>query len=152
MIFRRVYSYPTRTPARIFGEWDRMHRQVNRLMDHLWGEDIRRPHANVFPPMNLSEDVDNYRVRAELPGVQAEDLDIQVTGNSLAVTGERKRTQDTEKVRYHRREREAGKFSRVIKLPGDVDGDNIQAKLKNGILTLVIPKAEASKPRQISVH
>jgi HSP20 family protein len=107
--------------------------------------------AGVFPLVNLTEDKNSYYVRAELPGVKADALDIQVTANNLAISGERKIAAEEEGARYHRREREAGTFSRITALPGDIDSDKVDAKLENGILTVVVSKAEAAKPKQIAV-
>jgi HSP20 family protein len=111
----------------------------------------RTARAGVYPLVNLTEDKDKYYVRAELPGVKGDDLDIQVTGNNLAISGQRK-IEAEEGVRYHRREREAGTFSRMIGLPGEVDSDKVDAKLENGLLTIAIHKAEAAKPKQISIR
>ena len=77
-------------------------------------------------------------------------MDISVTADSLIISGERKIPEE-ENVNYHRREREAGKFSRVITLPGQIDPDKVEAKCKNGILTVILPKAETAKTKQISV-
>jgi HSP20 family protein len=107
--------------------------------------------AGVFPLINLTEDKDKYYVRAELPGVKGDELDIQVTSNNLTVSGERKIAEEKEGARYHRREREAGSFSRIIGLPGDINPDKVDAKLANGILTVTVAKAEAAKPKQITV-
>jgi HSP20 family protein len=111
-----------------------------------------RVSAGVFPLINLTEDKDNYYVRAELPGVKSDELDVQVTGNNLAISGERKIAAEDESARYHRREREAGTFSRMIVLPGEVNTDKVEADLENGVLTIVIAKAEIAKPKQISVN
>ena len=83
--------------------------------------------------------------------MKGEELDIQVTGKNLAITGERKIAAEEEGARYHRREREAGTFSRMIGLPGEVDTEKVDAKLENGILNIVVSKAEVAKPKQISV-
>lgn len=150
MIYRRFFNIPTwkvRTP---FEELDRMRRQMDRLY-----EDVMSPaqsgQAGVFPPINLTEDKENFYVRAELPGVSGDDLDIQVTANNLAISGERKIPSE-EGARYHRREREAGTFSRMIGLPGEVDTEKVEASLKNGILSIVVSKAEIAKPKQITVN
>jgi HSP20 family protein len=111
----------------------------------------QRVSAGVFPLINLTEDKDKYYVRAELPGVKGEELDIQVTGKNLAISGERKIAAEEEGARYHRREREAGTFSRMIGLPGEVDSNAVDAKLENGILSIIVPKAEIAKPKQITV-
>jgi HSP20 family protein len=150
MIYRRLFNVPTWQFRSPFGELERMRQQMNRLL-----EETRAPYqptqAGVFPLTNLSEDKDNYYVRAELPGVKGDQLDIQVTGNNLAISGERKIAAEEEGARYHRREREAGTFSRMIGLPGEVDTDKVDANLQNGILTVVVPKAEIAKPKQITV-
>ena len=109
------------------------------------------PQAGVFPLINLTEDKNNYYVRAELPGVKGEELDIQATSNNITIAGERKIAAEGEETRYHRREREAGKFSRAIGLPDEVDPDKVDAKLEDGVLTIVVSKAEAIKPKQITV-
>jgi len=84
--------------------------------------------------------------------VLAGDLDIQATANSISITGERKLPSENKDARWHRREREAGKFSRMISMPGEIDPNKVDASLVNGILTVVVPKAEVSKPRQITVR
>jgi HSP20 family protein len=109
-------------------------------------------HAGVFPSINLTEDQETYHIRAELPGISAEDLDIQATGNNLSISGERKIEAENDSVRYHRREREAGKFSRAISLPGDIDPDGVSASLADGVLKVSVPKAEKAKPKQITIN
>jgi HSP20 family protein len=128
-----------------------MRREMDRLFEGLSGGLSREPTAGVFPLTNTTEDNDNYYVRAELPGVGADQLDITVTGDSLSISGERKIPAETEEVKYHRKEREAGKFSRMIGLPGQIDTEKVDASCGDGILTVVLPKAAAAKPRQISV-
>lgn len=147
MIYRRVFNLPRWRARGPFDELDQMRRQMDRLYENVMAPD----QAGVFPPVNLTEDKDKYYVRAELPGVSGDDLDIQVTGNNLAISGERK-IADEEGARYHRREREAGTFSRMIGLPGEVDTDKVEANLKNGVLSVVISKAEIAKPKQITVN
>jgi HSP20 family protein len=124
---------------------------MDRLFDDYSGASPQSAHAGVFPSVNVSEDRDKYYVRAELPGIKADELEIQATGNSLSISGERTIQAEEENARYHRREREAGNFSRMIGLPADIDSDKVEAKLDNGILTIALPKAESVKPRQITV-
>lgn len=93
-----------------------------------------------------------FYVRAELPGIKADAIDIQVVGRNLTITGERKIPSEGENIRYHRKEREAGKFSRIIGLPGDIDESNVEAKIVNGVLTVAIAKSEASKPKKITLN
>ncbi|MBW1741041.1 MAG: Hsp20/alpha crystallin family protein [Deltaproteobacteria bacterium] len=150
MIARRMFSWPT-WDWRGAEELDRMRRQLDRLFGDLMGDFSREPTAGVFPLINVTEDSDNYYVRAELPGIKADELDISVTGNSLAISGERKILSESESAHYHRREREAGSFSRMVSLPGQIDSAKVEASCADGILTVVLPKAESAKPRQISV-
>ena len=148
MIYRRFFNVPT---YRIRSPWDELHRMRQQLEQMFDADPQQRVSAGVYPLTNLTEDKDNYYVRAELPGVKSDELDIQVTGKNLAISGERKIAAEEEGARYHRREREAGTFSRIIGLPDEVDTDKIDAKLKDGILTVVIAKAEVAKPRQITI-
>jgi HSP20 family protein len=128
-----------------------MRNDVARLFDQATGRSLRATTAGVFPLVNLTEDKDNYFVRAELPGLKAEELNIAVTGNNLSISGERKIPSEGDNVRYHRREREAGSFNRIVALPRDVEVDNVEAGLVDGVLTVIIPKAEEAKPKQIMV-
>ena len=150
MIYRRFFNVPTWRVRSPFDELARLRQRMDRLLEDAAG-DRRGAQAGVFPLTNLSEDKNNFYIRAELPGIKADELDIQVTANNLAITGERKIIPENEGARYHRREREAGTFSRMIGLPGEVNTDKVEAKLENGILTVVVPKAEIAKPKQISV-
>jgi HSP20 family protein len=101
--------------------------------------------------VNVTESSDNYYVRAELPGVNSGHIDISVTGTSLSISGERKIPPEDEKANYHRREREAGKFSRMISLPGQIDTSKVEARCTDGVLSVVLPKSEAAKPKQITI-
>jgi HSP20 family protein len=99
----------------------------------------------------VSEDEDNLYVRAELPGVVPDEIEIAIKENNLVIKGERKITAEGEKISYHRREREAGSFRRIISLPTRVDSSKVTAACKNGVLTVTLPKAAEVKPRQIEV-
>jgi HSP20 family protein len=150
MIYRRLFGFPSYGYRSSLDELDRMRRQIERFYEEATTP-FQRPRAGVFPLINLSEDKSNYYVRAELPGVKAADLDIQATSNNLAIAGERKIPAEEEGARYHRREREAGSFSRMINLPGAINTAGVTASLENGVLTVIVPKAEIAKPRQITV-
>ena len=149
MIYRRFFGTPGWEFRSPFGELERMRRQMDRLFEGLSGQG-QRVTAGVFPLVNLTEDKDSFFVRAELPGMSSSDLDIQATSTSVSITGERKIPAEKE-ARYHRREREAGRFARVVSLPHEINPDKVEAGLVNGILTVKLPKAEVAKPRQISV-
>jgi len=151
MIFRRVGNWPAfywRTP---FGELERLKRQMELLGEGALGGTYRGPSAGVFPLMNVTEDKDNYYIRAELPGIKSEELDISVTGDTLSIAGERKISDEKGDVKYHRREREAGKFSRIVNLPTQINTAKVDAKCVDGLLSIVLPKAETAKQKQIVV-
>jgi HSP20 family protein len=107
--------------------------------------------ATVFPALNISEDSNNIYVRAEIPGVAANLLDIAIEGDTLTVKGERETCSADDKLSYHRRELECGHFSRAVTLPTKVQVDKVQAKAVDGIVTITLPKVEDVKPRQIKV-
>ncbi len=152
MIVRRMYNTPNWGWRSPFDELELLRNRMNTLSRTLSGDTPHTRSAGVFPLINVTEDKDNYRVRAELPGLSADQLDISITGNSLAISGERKISEEDKEAKYHRRERESGKFSRMIELPDQVDGEKVAAQMANGILTVTLPKAETAKPRQIKVQ
>lgn len=151
MIWRTLGGTPGWSWMNPLDEIDRMRRQMERLSSGLTGMVSGEPASGVFPLMNVTEDKDNYYVRAELPGIKAEDLNITATGDSLTVDGERKMPEENSGATYHRRERDYGRFSRILTLPGTIDAEGIHAKMADGVLTVVLPKAEAAKPKQIAV-
>jgi HSP20 family protein len=102
------------------------------------------------PLMNVWEKDDAVMVEMELPGVKSEQLDISVVGNELSVKVDQPDTAK-EGVTYHRRERPVGKFTRVVRLPTEVDAGRVEAELRNGVLTITLPKSEKAKPRRITV-
>jgi len=126
-------------------------RQLDLLNEGVLGGPLKGPSAGVFPLMNVTEDKDNYYVRAELPGIKSEDLDISVTGESLSISGERKIFEEKGDVKYHRREREAGKFSRILNLPAQINTAKVEAKYVDGRLFIVMLKAETAKQKQVIV-
>jgi HSP20 family protein len=130
---------------------ERMRREMDRLFGQVAGQAYWPTHAGVFPLVNVTEDPDHFYIRSEIPGMKSEEIGISATGRKLSISGERKIASEGENVRYHRREREEGKFSRVVALPTDVQVDQIEAGYIDGILSIKIPKAEATKPRQITV-
>lgn len=151
MLLRRIYDWPTRGWTRPFEELESMKRQMDLLTEGLSRGLWREPTAGVFPLINVTEDKNSYYVRAELPGFKADELDISVTGETLSISGERKLPVGEENAQYHRREREAGKFSRIISLPSQVNTAKVEARCADGIIIVVLPKAEEAKPKQIAV-
>ncbi len=108
--------------------------------------------ARTYPLMNLGEDTDNFYIEALAPGVDPDSLEISVVDNTLRVAGEKRPiSEDVGIEAFHRNERSAGRFVRTLRLDVPVDQDKITAEYKNGLLLITLPKAEAAKPKQISV-
>jgi HSP20 family protein len=103
------------------------------------------------PAVDIFERGDDLILSAELPGVRREELDLKVEGNVLTLRGERLRDKTIQEDQYHRVERTYGTFSRSFTLPSTVDPARIEARFKDGILEVVLPKAEDAKPKKIEV-
>ncbi|GIW82177.1 MAG: molecular chaperone Hsp20 [Gemmatales bacterium] len=136
-------------PVSPWEEMAQFRREMNRLFDTFaqgWPT-----LAAAYPALNIWEDEEALYAEAELPGMELDELEIYVTGNDqLTIKGERKRSTDNNWT-WHRQERGFGSFTRVVTLPLPVDADKIEAKFKNGVLTIRMPKTEAAKPRKITV-
>src|SRR5579872_693697 len=100
---------------------------------------------------DLSETADAYQIRMDVPGIKADDITVQVTGDTVHVSGERKEEKEEKAKTYHRVERRSGKFSEIVTLPGAVKDENVQAEFHDGVLTVTLPKTEASKTRTVKV-
>jgi HSP20 family protein len=102
------------------------------------------------PAVNVWDKNDALMLEMEIPGIKSEQLDISVTGAELTIKVQRPEVTE-EGVIYHRQERPQGDFTRVVPLPCEIDADKVAAELRNGVLTLTLPKAESAKPRKIQV-
>lgn len=103
-----------------------------------------------YPRINVSEDDNHYFIEALVPGVNAEDLDLNVMQRNLTLTGERHEAEDRDYT-WHRHERGSGKFLRTIDLPTNIDTTHVDAECKNGILFVTLPKMESDRPKKISL-
>jgi HSP20 family protein len=103
-----------------------------------------------YPPLNVFRQGDDFVVITELPGVQREDVDIQVKGNRVRIAG-KKSVQFGEGASLHRRERIAGSFDRTIAIPVELDADRVKAEYRDGVLALFLPRAERDKPKSITI-
>lgn len=102
-------------------------------------------------PLDVVENEDEFVVKASIPGIQPDELDITFTNHTLTIKGEVKREEDIEESRYHLRERRYGRFERSIYLPTDVEADKIEASYNAGVLSLRLPKSEEVKPKRIAI-
>ena len=139
---------------RMFGAMDLLRNRMDRLFsdyDRSYSTGPAFTLASVSPRTNLLENGDNFEVRAEVPGISKDDLNIKIQGNYLEISG--KRSADTpEGYKTHRNERGSSTFSRSFTLPDEVDSERVDATLKDGILYLTLPKSETAKPKQITIN
>lgn len=135
-------------PGRDFGL---LQNEMNRLFEDFLGMGFRGARTTVYPPVNVYEDTDNVYLTAELPGMEAKDVDIYAEPESINIKGERKIESEGDNVRYHRRERQGGSFSKRITLQTRIATDKVSAGMNNGVLKVTLPKAEEVKPKKIAV-
>lgn len=100
---------------------------------------------------DLSETEDAYQIRMDVPGIKADDITVQVTGDSVHIAGERKEEKEEKGKTYHRLERRNGNFSETLRLPTAVNEERVQAEFHDGVLTVTLPKTEATKTRTVKV-
>jgi HSP20 family protein len=105
----------------------------------------------VFPAVNVWQGSDAIAVTAELPGIEAGDIEIAVKDDALTLSGQRKAPEASEGARWHRRERGFGRFSRAIRLPFAASDEKVEARMTNGVLRIVIARTEETKPRKIEI-
>ncbi|MCK4300695.1 MAG: Hsp20/alpha crystallin family protein [Planctomycetes bacterium] len=128
-----------------------LHREMRRLFDEsLSGFLDRRASSRRFPPINVYETDEEVVVRAEVPGVSVAELDLSVTGDTLALAGER-RLELPEGASFLAQERQHGRFRRVVALPRSVDAQEAKAEYVDGVLTVRLRKAPGARPRTIEV-
>ena len=100
---------------------------------------------------DVSETDDAYQIRMDVPGIKPDDITVQVTGDSVHISGERKEEKEEKGKTFHRLERHSGKFSETLQLPSAVNEEKVQAEFNEGVLTVTLPKTEASKTRTVKV-
>lgn len=100
---------------------------------------------------DLSETADAYQIRMDVPGIKPDDITVEVTGETVQISGERKEEKEEKGKTYHRVERRSGKFSEMFTLPGGINEEKVQAEFHEGVLTVTLPKTETSKTRTVKV-
>ena len=140
----RVINRPWRSP-------------FDNLFDAFFGEDSRLPvlpgNAAFTPRIDVKEDDVSYEISAELPGLEEKDIEISVADGSLVLRGEKSSNSEEKEGKYFRQERTYGRFERAFHLPDGVEAEKIEAKFKNGVLAIILPKKEEAKKvvRQVEV-
>ena len=137
----KVVRWTPMNPVNLFNEFDRLFERPSTRTTNDWSV-----------ALDVAEKEDNYLVKATVPGINPDDLEITLEDDVLTLKGEILRDEEVEDVKYHVRERRYGSFSRSIRFPVAVNGDAVEANYNNGILSLNIPKAEAVKPKRITIN
>ena len=136
-----------------FNELNRIRNEVYRIFEDPFG--FASSASTLFegwtPAVDIYEEKDNITVRAELPGMKKEDIEVTVVGDSLTISGERKHAEEKKEGETYRSERYLGRFQRSITLPSEVDPNKIQATYKDGLLTVSLGKSEQAKRKQIEI-
>ena len=142
------------------GPWDVMRElaTMQERMNRIWSRYDDRGAEDVtsrgawLPPVDIYEsDTKEIVLKAEVPGLKREDIDVTVEHNTLTIRGERRRDDGVPENRYHRVERACGAFSRSFTLPNTLDGGRVRAEYRDGVLTVTLPVREEARPRQIEV-
>ncbi|OEU44421.1 MAG: molecular chaperone [Desulfobacterales bacterium S7086C20] len=138
---------------RPFGELSPFRKEMDRLWNRFSDE---TPFARTFsemwsPSVDISETKDNFVVKAELPGLEAKNVNVSISGDILTIRGEKKTEEEEKDEHYHRVERYSGSFQRVFQLPSGVKADKIEANFDKGVLKVTLPKVEEAKKKEIEV-
>jgi len=129
-----------------FGGLQQLRQDFDRLFEGVW-----QP-AEDYPSVNLWNNGEGALAVVELPGFAPGDIEVSVVQNVLTLRGERQAPASKEGEVYHRRERWQGKFTRSLALPFEVEGAKVEARFKNGVLSIALPRTEAQRPQKIAIH
>jgi HSP20 family protein len=133
-----------------------LHNRINRMFDDPFFSLGRLSDEDSLgmwnPAVDLYEKDDQFIIKAELPGVNKDDIKVDLKDRVLTLSGERTYENEVKEENYYRRERSYGKFQRAFTLPADVDSEKIKAEFKDGVLQIEVPKPEDRKAKQVTVH
>jgi HSP20 family protein len=148
------WNRPDLTTWPAFGRLTDLRDEIDRLFESPLSELARGSQllSGWTPALDLYEDKDNFVVKAELPGMKKEDIEVSMHEGSLSISGERKSEEKHKDADVYRTERFFGRFQRTVALPTPVAADKVKASYKDGVLTITLPKTEEAKPKQIEVN
>ncbi len=147
------WQRPGLTPWANFGRLSDLRDDIDRLFESPLNELTRTSNllSGWTPALDVFEDKDNFTIKAELPGMKKEDIEVSLHDGSLSISGERKSETKHEDAEIYRAERFFGRFQRTVTLPAPVAADKVKAQYKDGLLTVTLAKTEQAKPKQIDV-
>ena len=147
------WQRPTLSTWPSFGRLSDLRDEIDRLFESPLTELTRTSQllSGWTPSLDVYEEKDNFVVKAELPGMKKEDIEVSLHDGSLSISGERKTESKHDDSEVYRAERFFGRFQRTVTLPTAVAADKVQASYKDGVLTIILPKTEEAKPKKIDV-
>jgi HSP20 family protein len=134
-----------------FTEIENIRQQIDKVFDQR-ATTRDNSEATWMPALELADAGDNFVLKAQLPGIDPKDIDVQVTREAISISGERRYENTDEKSRYVRSEFRYGKFHRVLPLPAHIQNDSVQAEYKDGILTLTLPKVTEARNKVVKIN
>jgi HSP20 family protein len=140
-------------PWKSFGEISRLRREMDDLFTRIFGETSlsKIGFAKWQPLVDISETDTHLIIKAEIPGIDAKDVDVSITGDRLTIKGEKQQEKEEKEENRHRSERYYGVYQRVIDLPTSIEEDKTEATFDKGILTITLPKVEKAKKKQVKI-
>ncbi len=150
-----------KTPAEVVPRWGEIDRRFDRLTEDFW----RRPFSSLMlgerwplpmmsmkaPSLDVFEEKDELVVKADLPGMSKEEIEVTVTGNVVTIKGEKRKEEEVKEKDYYRRERSYGSFVRSVELPCEVKSEQIKGNFKDGVLEVRMPKTEEAKKKSVAI-
>jgi HSP20 family protein len=129
--------------------FEQLQRELDRMLESAFSA---AGGGGLYPAVNVFDTGDAYVIKAELPGVDPSKVDVDVEDDTLVLRGERAFDHPTQNVAYHRRERDEGKFRRIVRIPGRLASDEAKAEYRDGLLTVRVPKAKEARPRRVEIQ
>lgn len=138
--------------VRITDPFTAMRQEMNDWLANIWGSNGAGAFAVTFAPaLDIAEKDNCFELRMDIPGIETKDLDVQVQGNTVTISGSRKEEKEEKGKTFHRTERSSGSFSRTVTLPCNVTEKEVAAEYTNGVLSVVLPKSEDARPKKVSI-
>lgn len=134
-------------------ELSSLHQEMDRLWDRFMGETplVRRITGEWWPTVDVSETKDNFLIKAELPGMDASDVNVSVSGNVLTIKGEKRKEEEEKDEHHYRAERYYGSFQRSFQLPSSMQAEKVEATFDKGVLRVILPKVEEAKKKEVTI-
>lgn len=146
-------------PSSLFSPFEEMEKRFEEFFRRpfsffgpSWFPEMRFEREIISPTVDIFEDGNDIVVKAELPGIKKEEIDVNITDNVITISGEKKKEEKVEKKNYYRMERSYGSFTRSFRLPAEVQTDNVKASFKDGILEIRAPKTEEAKQKEKKIQ